>query len=93
QGMPRRYADYPPQFHSLHELSSIGSWILGIGILIMTANLLRGLSNGEKAADNPFRSVSLEWQVPSPPPQENFEKLPVVTDFPYVYGKKNARED
>lgn len=93
QGMPRRYADYPPQFHSLHELSTIGSWILGIGILIMTANLLRGLFNGEKAEDNPFRSVSLEWQVPSPPPQENFEKLPVVTDFPYVYGKKNARED
>ncbi|MGH7807877.1 MAG: cytochrome c oxidase subunit I, partial [Thermodesulfobacteriota bacterium] len=91
-GMPRRYADYPPQFHSLHELSTIGSWILGIGVFIMTVNLLRGLANGEKAPDNPYNSVSLEWQVPSPPPHENFEKIPVVTDFPYVYGKKNTQE-
>jgi cytochrome c oxidase subunit 1 len=91
-GMPRRYADYPPQFHSLHELSTIGSWVLGIGIFIMTVNLLRGLTNGEKAPDNPYNSVSLEWQVPSPPPHENFEKIPVVTDFPYVYGKKNTQE-
>ena len=92
QGMPRRYADYPPEFQSLHELSTIGSWILGIGILILTVNLLRGLFNGEKAEDNPFKSVSLEWQVPSPPPHENFEEIPHVTDHPYVYGKKKTED-
>ena len=90
QGMPRRYADYPPQFHSLNELSTIGSWILGIGMFLMAINLLRGLFNGEKAPQNPFNSLSLEWQVPSPPPHENFEEIPHVTDWTYGYGKKSA---
>jgi len=90
QGMPRRYADYPPQFHSLNELSTIGSWILGIGMFVMAINLLRGLFNGEKAPQNPFNSLSLEWQVPSPPPHENFEEIPHVTDWTYGYGKKSA---
>src|SRR3989304_1219630 len=90
QGMPRRYADYPPQFHSLNELSTIGSWILGVGMFVMAIKLLRGLFNGEKAPQNPFNSLSLEWQVPSPPPHENFEEIPHVTDWTYGYGKKSA---
>ena len=89
QGMPRRYADYPPQFQSLNELSTIGSWILGVGMFVMAINLLRGLFNGEKAPQNPFNSLSLEWQVPSPPPHENFEEIPHVNDWTYGYGKKD----
>jgi cytochrome c oxidase subunit 1 len=89
QGMPRRYADYPAQYHSLNELSTIGSWILGIGMFVMAVNLLRGLFNGEKATQNPYNSLSLEWQVPSPPPHENFEEIPHVNDWTYGYGKKD----
>jgi cytochrome c oxidase subunit 1 len=89
QGMPRRYYDYLPRFQPLHELSTIGSWILAIGMFMMAINLLNGLFNGEKAPDNPYGSLSLEWQVPSPPPHENFEEIPVVTDWTYGYGKKN----
>ena len=88
QGMPRRYATYPPQFESLMSLSTYGSWILGAGIFIMTVNLIAGLINGEKAPQNPYGSLSLEWQVPSPPPLENFEEIPHVTDWSYGYGKK-----
>lgn len=94
QGMPRRYATYPPEFQSLNELSTIGSWILGLGLLIALVNLLKGLFNGEKAPQNPFNSLSLEWSVPSPPPHENFEKIPHVTDWTYGYGtKKNKGEE
>jgi cytochrome c oxidase subunit 1 len=89
EGMPRRYYDYPPRFHSLHELSTIGSWILAIGMFMMAINLLRGLFNGEKAPANPYHSLSLEWQVPSPPPQENWDEIPQVTDWTYGYGKKD----
>ena len=91
-GMPRRYATYLPEFQFLHQLSTIGSWILAIGILILTVNLIRGLFNGEKAPDNPYNSLSLEWQVSTPPPHENFEEIPVVTDWPYGYGKKKTVE-
>lgn len=89
EGMPRRYYDYPPRFHSLHELSTIGSWILALGLLLMAINLIRGLSNGKRAPQNPYGSLSLEWQVPSPPPHENFEEIPHVTDWTYGYGKKD----
>lgn len=89
EGMPRRYYDYLPKYQPLHELSTIGSWILAIGMFLMAINLIRGLYNGEKAPENPYGSLSLEWQVPSPPPHENFEEIPLVTDWTYGYGKKN----
>ncbi len=89
QGMPRRYADYPPQFHLLNELSTIGSWILAIGMFVMAINLIKGLFDGEKAPMNPYGSLSLEWQMPSPPPHGNFEEIPQINDWTYGYGKKN----
>ncbi len=88
QGMPRRYATYPAEFQSYHELSTYGSWILAVGVVIMTINLLAGLFNKEKPDPNPYHSLSLEWTVPSPPPHENFKDIPTVTDWTYGYGKK-----
>lgn len=88
QGMPRRYATYLPEFESLMKLSTIGSWILAIGMIIMAYNLIKSLYSGEKAPDNPYNSLSLEWQTSSPPILENFKEIPVVTDWSYGYGKK-----
>jgi cytochrome c oxidase subunit 1 len=94
EGMPRRYATYLPKFQPLMELSTIGSWILGLGMLIILVNVIRSLLNGEKAPQNPFKSLSLEWSVPSPPPHENFAEIPHVTDWTYGYGtKKNKVEE
>jgi len=89
QGMPRRYATYPPEFQSYHELSTYGSWILALGIVIMFINLIAGLFNKEKPPVNPYGSLSLEWTVPSPPPHENFAEIPTITDWTYGYGKKS----
>ena len=89
QGMPRRYATYPVEFQGYHELSTYGSWILGVGMLIMSINLIAYLFSRQKAPVNSYGSLSLEWQVPSPPPHENFgEILPTVNDWSYGYGKK-----
>ena len=88
QGMPRRYATYLPEFEPLMKLSTIGSWILAIGMIIMAYNLIKSLYSGEKAPDNPYNSLSLEWQTSSPPILENFKEIPVVTDWSYGYGKK-----
>jgi cytochrome c oxidase subunit 1 len=85
QGMPRRYYDYLPHFQPLHVVSTVGSWILATGILLMLYNLLRSLKVGEKAGDNPWGGTTLEWKTTSPPPTENFEKIPEVTMGPYVY--------
>ncbi len=85
QGMPRRYFDYLPQFHVGHFLSSIGAIILVIGIILMLYNLIRA-RKGEIAPANPWRGSTLEWQISSPPPLENFDEIPVITQRPYHYN-------
>jgi cytochrome c oxidase subunit 1 len=85
-GMPRRYYDYLPQFAPLQLTSTIGSWILISGLLIFFGNLLHAFLRGERAEANPWGGATLEWQIPSPPPKENFEKIPTVERGPYEYG-------
>lgn len=84
-GMPRRYYDYLPQFHTGHLISTIGSWILITGILLVLYNLGRALIKGEKAGQNPWGGATLEWQTSTPPPLENFEKIPEVKREPYDF--------
>ena len=85
QGMPRRYFQYLPQFRTNHIISTIGSWILAAGLIIMFWNLIRAVFRGEKAPMNPWGGTTLEWQIPSPPPAENFETIPVIEHGPYKY--------
>ena len=88
QGMPRRYYDYVPEFTGLNQLSTIGSWILAVGLVLMFVNIFRGLFKGDPIGDNPWGGASLEWQIPSPPPHSNFgEEDPVVTHGPYDFKK------
>ncbi len=85
QGMPRRYADYLPQFEGYHAASTFGSWVLVSAFIIMFSNLVYSIFKGEKCGPNPWNSKSLEWQIPSPPPHENFAEIPVITEGPYNY--------
>ncbi|MBK8168849.1 MAG: cytochrome c oxidase subunit I [Sandaracinaceae bacterium] len=85
RGMPRRYYDYLPQFTGLHQFSSTGAFIIGIGILLIFVNLTRSLISGKKAPRNPWRSAGYEWMTPTPPPLENFKEVPVITRGPYDY--------
>ena len=85
QGMPRRYFQYQPQFATNHIISTVGSWILAVGLLIMFGNLIRSIFKGEKAPMNPWGGKTLEWTIPSPPPAENFKEIPVIEHGPYKY--------
>lgn len=87
EGMPRRYYDYPPEFEPLHRISSIFAFINGTGYTLVLANLFYAVFRGKPATANPYNSLSLEWQTPSPPPHDNWEKIPVVTDWTYGYGE------
>lgn len=84
-GMPRRYFDYLPAYESLNRISTMGSWLIGLGFLIALYSIIRAIYSGEKAPMNPWGSKTLEWTVPSPPPHENFETVPTVTAGPYEY--------
>ncbi len=82
QGMPRRYYTYPEQFHGGHWWSSMGSFLMGAGMLVVLVYLLASLFNGRRAPANPWGSATLEWQCNSPPPHDNFAVQPTVGD-PY----------
>jgi len=88
EGMPRRYYDHLPQFHTDHVIATVGSWVLISGLLLMLANLFWSIFKGQKVGSNPWGGTTLEWQVPSPPPHENFEEIPYVDGGPYDF--KNA---
>jgi len=91
QGMPRRYYDYLPEYQTGHVISTIGSWILTAGILILIINLIHSLRKGDKAPDDPWGGSTLEWSTTSPPPQLNFAEPPVVDHGPYDFERKLAK--
>jgi cytochrome c oxidase subunit 1 len=83
RGMPRRYYNYLPEFEPLHQLSTLGAYILGIGFLMTAVSLIRSLMKKPDAPMNPWGSRTLEWTITSPPPYYNFKTPPTVTRGPY----------
>jgi cytochrome c oxidase subunit I len=79
-GMPRRVYEYPDVGHlELYNLiSTIGSFILGIGVVVTAVNVLRSLKRGTVAGPDPWKANTLEWFTASPPPVVNFERVPLV---------------
>lgn len=94
-GMPRRYHAYPPEFQVLNVLSTAGASILAVGYLLPMLYLPWSIKYGKVAGANPWRAVGLEWEIPSPPPTENFLTIPHVTHEAYDYGsvRSNAAAD
>jgi len=84
-GMPRRYHYYPPEFQFWNVLSSAGASILAVGYVLPLVYLLLSLRYGKRVGPNPWRATGLEWKTSSPPPEHNFEEIPVVTHEPYAY--------
>jgi len=85
-GMPRRYYDYLPQFHQYHLVSTIGSWILILGLIIMFTNLIIALRRGPKVTEkNIWGGETLEWTIDTPPIHENFTEIPFIEERPYQY--------
>jgi cytochrome c oxidase subunit 1 len=84
-GMPRRYHAYPPEFQILNVLSTAGATILAVGYLLPMIYFVWSMRYGPPAPANPWNAAGLEWQIPSPPPTENFEEDPVVTWEAYNY--------
>jgi cytochrome c oxidase subunit 1 len=90
EGMPRRVADYPEQFAGWNLFISLSSFVLGLSTLIFVYNMVSSWRSGPRAPANPWRALTLEWQVSSPPPIFNFDKVPTVVGGPYEYGVPGA---
>jgi cytochrome c oxidase subunit 1 len=90
QGMPRRVYDYAEKFANWNLAISIFSFLLGLSTLIFAYNMIASWRGGPRAVANPWRSLTLEWQVSSPPPIFNFDRIPTVVGGPYEYGVPGA---
>ncbi|MEJ7749859.1 MAG: cytochrome c oxidase subunit I [Thermoleophilaceae bacterium] len=79
-GMPRRIYDYPESagWWGYNLVSTIGSFMLGIGVMITVVNVIRSIKHGQKAGNDPWKGNTLEWFVQSPPPENNFDTIPRV---------------
>lgn len=84
-GMPRRYFDYIAPYETLNKISTVGSWLIGVGFLISLYVIVQGLLKGQTAPTNPWGSKTLEWTIQSPPSHHNFDNEPIVTAGPYEY--------
>ena len=94
-GMPRRIYRYDAgQGCDVYNLiSSYGAYLLGFATLIFVCNLLRSRKKGAIAGHNPWDAPSLEWSIPSPPPDYNFAQIPTVTSrYPLWDHKGNVKE-
>ncbi len=91
QGMPRRVSDYSAQFGDWNMVVSLFSFLLGASTIVFFYNMIQSWHRGAIAPSNPWRAMTLEWQVSSPPPVFNFDEIPQVVAGPYEYGVPGAR--
>jgi cytochrome c oxidase subunit I len=90
-GMPRRVVTYAHHLQPLNDFVSVSAFLLGASMLVFLVNLVYSLVLVPvPAAANPWRSRALEWQLPTPVPVMNFERIPVITGGPYDYGDPAA---
>ena len=81
-GMPRRIYTYSGDmgWDFWNMVSTGGSAILALGLLVFMHNIISSWRNGEKAEGDPWDGRTLEWSIPSPPPEHNFDVIPTVYD-------------
>jgi cytochrome c oxidase subunit 1 len=79
-GMPRRYADYPDAFAGWNLVSSIGSYISAVGVVIFLYGVWDAFAKKREAGNNPWGvgATTLEWALPSPPPFHQWSVLPRI---------------
>jgi heme/copper-type cytochrome/quinol oxidase subunit 1 len=76
----RRIDRYAPGqgWDSWNLISTIGSYILALGIVISLTNVVLSAKRGKKAGNDPWLANTLEWFTTSPPPENNFDVIPRV---------------
>lgn len=79
-GMPRRIYTYPDGmgWNFWNAVETVGAFIIAISVLVFMYNVVRSARRGEVAGPDPWDARTLEWSIPSPPPEYNFERIPVV---------------
>ncbi len=91
-GQRRRVAEWAagPGVQVMHIITVVAGILVFAGLVILVVNIVRSMRAGARAGNNPWNSITLEWQVSSPPPEENFAEIPEIVGEPYSYGTPGA---
>src|SRR5664280_2603242 len=90
-GQPRRVFEYAQNLQALNDFASVSAFLLGASFLIFIANFVWSIFiKPTPSPANPWDSLGLEWQTPTPVPYYNFERIPVILSDPYHYSEENA---
>ena len=91
EGMVRRVADYPADsgYGDLNALSTAGSGLLFLSLVVFLVNLVRSSRVGTPSGDDPWGANSLEWATSSPPPHHNFTSLPPIRSERPVFDARH----
>ncbi len=94
-GMPRRTAVYDGNmgWNDANLVATIGAFILAIGIVVYFVVMIRTYFKGEKVSIDPWDARTLEWSLPTPPPEHNYDVLPTIHDRDAFWYEKNHKEE
>jgi cytochrome c oxidase subunit 1 len=95
QGMPRRIYTYPADrgWDFWNLMSTIGSFIIAASIVVFLYNVAKTRRTDQDAGADPWDARTLEWTIPSPPPEYNFASVPVVAARDELWHRKYAEDD
>ncbi len=94
-GMPRRTYRYDEGlgWDFLNQLETVGSFVIAFSMLLLIVNLIASRQNGKPAGTDPWDGRTLEWAIPSPPPEYNFAEIPEVEARDDFWHRKYTEDD
>ena len=92
-GMPRRTWTYPAHlgFELLNQLETAGAFVLFLAFLVFLINIFKTWRGPRNAPADPWNGATLEWAIPSPPPEWNFQEVPPVHGRDTLWEMKRER--
>jgi cytochrome c oxidase subunit I len=95
EGMPRRTYTYGKGlgWDTLNKLETIGGFVIALSVLVFIVNVVRTQLRGEQAPEDPWDARTLEWSTSSPPPEHNFDEVPIVTHRDDFWHRKYTEDD
>jgi cytochrome c oxidase subunit 1 len=90
KGMPRRYYTYQDGlgWEMWNLLATVGAFTIAASTLVFMVNWVKSKRHGEIALGDPWDGRTLEWTIPSPPPEYNFRQVPFVTSLDDFWNRK-----